>query len=88
MAEERHIAYMDSRYKYSEDLPDGSTKHHYTEERPVYCDGGTTLCDACETRLKKRYPQGWSHYPGDRCQHGVYIGGIGIDYMCHQCEME
>lgn len=22
-----------------------------------------------------------------RCKHGVYVGGIGIDWMCGQCEM-
>lgn len=21
------------------------------------------------------------------CKHGTYVGGMGIDYMCHWCEM-
>ena len=39
-------------------------------------------------RLEKMYPQGWSYYPGDTCQHGVYVGGCGVDWMCIQCELE
>jgi len=23
----------------------------------------------------------------DYCKHGVYVGGCGIDWMCHACEM-
>ena len=23
----------------------------------------------------------------DHCKHGVYVGGCGIDWMCHACEM-
>ena len=91
---DQHVAYMDSRYMYTEDLPDGTSKHHYTEERPVYCgtwstlEGGTILCDACEAKLKLKYPQGWQHYPGDVCKHGRYVGGVGIDHMCQACESE
>lgn len=22
----------------------------------------------------------------DHCEHGVYIGGSGVDWMCHWCE--
>lgn len=25
--------------------------------------------------------------PYDHCRHGVYVGGCGIDFMCHACEM-
>ena len=32
------------------------------------------------------YPQGWRHYPGDTCRHGVYVGGCGADLMCGACE--
>ena len=44
------------------------------------------LCDDCEGDASKQYPQGWETYPGDRCVHGVYVGGVGYDYMCHICE--
>jgi hypothetical protein len=23
---------------------------------------------------------------GDTCRHGVYVGGVGIDWMCGRCE--
>lgn len=26
-----------------------------------------------------------AYYP--YCVHGVYVGGCGIDWMCHDCEM-
>ena len=25
--------------------------------------------------------------PADHCKHGVYVGGCGYDFMCHDCEM-
>jgi hypothetical protein len=25
--------------------------------------------------------------PHDHCSHGIYVGGCGIDYMCHACEI-
>jgi len=28
-----------------------------------------------------------SYYDGDHCEHGVYVGGCGIDWMCDWCEM-
>ncbi len=87
---EPHVAYMDSRYMYTEELPDGTDKDHYTEERPIYCGnwhmGSLVLCDSCEAKAEKYYPQGWNYYPGDVCPHGMYTGGCGIDLMCHQCE--
>jgi len=46
----------------------------------------TQLCMTCEQGAKKNYPQGWRHYPGDTCKHGVYVGGCGIDWMCGRCE--
>ena len=27
-----------------------------------------------------------SYYDGDLCVHGTYVGGCGIDWMCHWCE--
>jgi hypothetical protein len=27
-----------------------------------------------------------SYYDGDFCEHGVYVGGCGIDWMCSWCE--
>ncbi len=84
---DQHVAYMDSRYMYTDD--DGTD--HYTDERPVYCgdwrDGGTVLCDRHEAQATIDYPQGWRHYPGDVCKHGKYTGGCGIDWMCGPCEM-
>jgi hypothetical protein len=28
-----------------------------------------------------------NQHPFPNCIHGVYVGGCGIDYMCHDCEM-
>ena len=36
--------------------------------------------------MEAKYPQGWRHYPGDTCKHGVYVGGCGADLMCGACE--
>lgn len=86
--EERHIAYMDRRYRGT----DENGVDTYSEEYPVYCrtwstlDGGEILCDNCEKELQKRYPQGWMYYPGDVCEHNRYTGGCGIDWMCQECE--
>jgi len=50
-------------------------------------DGTTALCDSCLAKMKKRFPQGWSKTPGDRCKHGVYVGSAGgPDFMCGYCE--
>lgn len=46
----------------------------------------TIYCDDCLSKLEEKYPQGWSHYAGDTCEHGVYVGGCGRDYMCAECE--
>lgn len=89
MLDERHVAYVDQKYRYTTD--DGVDV--YSDPRPVYCgdwstlQGGTVLCDECEDELKARYPQGWHYYPGDVCPHGVYTGGVGIDLMCPVCEL-
>ena len=48
--------------------------------------GSQKLCDPCEEKLAKRFPQGWRYYPGDVCRHGRYVGGCGADYMCGRCE--
>ena len=84
---DKHIAYMDSRYRYTDD----NDVDVFTEEYPVYCGstdshGGTVMCAECEAQAKKDYPQGWKYYPGDVCVHGVYTGGCGIDWMCQLCE--
>ena len=44
-------------------------------------------CSDCYSRLAKQYPQGWRYYAGDKCKHGVYVGGMGADYMCMHCEL-
>ena len=50
--------------------------------------GGTRLmCDRCEKRAIREFPQGWKFYPGDVCEHGRYVGGCGADLMCSACEM-
>mgnify|MGYP003150687614 FL=1 len=46
----------------------------------------TRLCETCYHWYQERYPQGWSCYPGDTCQHGVYVGGVMYDYLCPDCE--
>jgi len=43
-------------------------------------------CQPCQAYYEEEYPQGWSSYAGDTCVHGVYTGGIGIDYLCNMCE--
>ena len=48
--------------------------------------GEKQLCSDCEIMYEREYPQGWHYYPGDTCQHGVYVGGCGPDYMCGLCE--
>ena len=49
--------------------------------------GGTLICEDCEVKFMKQYPQGWKHVPGDICKHGTYIGDTyGADYICGYCE--
>ena len=48
---------------------------------------GVALCQNCLDWYNKQYPQGWVSYPGDTCEHGTYVGGCGIDYMCAPCEL-
>ena len=84
--EDRHIAYVEHRYTHTDD--DG--KDHFLEKE-IWCGdwipgGGKELCDTCLGKAEKLYPQGWRYYPGDICQHGTYVGGVGIDWMCHYCE--
>lgn len=62
--------------------------------RALPCEGkhpasvlGNTFCDECTPLYEALYPQGWASYPGDVCEHGVYVGGCGADYMCGPCEM-
>ena len=49
--------------------------------------GEQLLCDRCVSAEEMRYPQGWRYRPGNVCRHGVYVGGVGVDYMCGRCEM-
>lgn len=28
-----------------------------------------------------------SYYDGDHCEHGKYVGGCGIDWMCEWCDL-
>jgi len=61
-------------------------------ETPIMCGDsapghGPVFCEEHEAEMVKRYPQGWSYYPGDICPHGMYTGGSGIDWMCGPCEM-
>ena len=44
------------------------------------------FCKFCEKQNEEKFPQGWTFYPGDVCEHGNYVGGCGADYMCGQCE--
>ncbi len=37
--------------------------------------------EAEKQRRKQAYKDGF-------CKHGVYVGGIGIDWMCGECESE
>ncbi len=88
MTDTKHIVFTNERYMYTDD----NDVDHYTEGQPVYCgdwyNGGKEYCEEHLAVMEKRYPQGWDYYPGDKCKHGVYVGGSGIDWMCHQCEME
>lgn len=53
----------------------------------ISIQGGTLLCESCEIKFMKQYPQGWKHVPGDVCRHGTYVGDIyGIDHICGHCE--
>jgi len=51
-----------------------------------YFCGVKQLCDRCELEAARQYPQGWRHYPGDVCEHGTYVGGVGRDLLCPRCE--
>ncbi len=49
--------------------------------------GQQLICDECEARMEKQYPQGWRDVPGDICKHGNYVGDAGgPDYICGRCE--
>ena len=59
-------------------------------DQEVECGTPYTLrknyCNPCMAYYTERYPQGWSYYAGDICDHGMYTGGIGYDYMCGYCD--
>ena len=52
-----------------------------------YTSVGLAQCDECKAKADADYPQGWVHYPGDKCKHGIYIGG-DRDCTCYKCEEE
>lgn len=65
----------------------------YRKLRSLPCEGkhsqsviSDASCDACRPLWGLLYPQGWRTYQGDVCEHGAYVGGCGIDYMCGPCE--
>ena len=45
-------------------------------------------CAECLRHYRKLCPQGWQTYPGDRCRHGTYVGGMGPDWECGYCMQE
>jgi len=51
-------------------------------------DGGVLLCEACERKNEREYPQGWRNYPGDTCRHGTYLGchEDNDETLCGACE--
>ena len=50
-------------------------------------DGRGLMCDECQERFEKEFPQGWRDVPGDVCKHGTYVGDAhGPDYICGKCE--
>tara|TARA_Y100000310_G_C20440476_1_gene695860 strand:+ start:120 stop:629 length:510 start_codon:yes stop_codon:yes gene_type:complete len=51
-----------------------------------YGTGSLYYCDPCNDYYKRLYPQGWHYYAGDVCDHGTYVGGVGVDWMCGYCE--
>lgn len=63
---------------------------YYSYDQPIRCGdwhrGQRQECDLCLKTLYIIYPQGWEYYPGDVCEHGTYVGGCGIDWMCGSCE--
>lgn len=52
-----------------------------------YWGGEKLFCENCLRKFERQYPQGWVGYPGDVCKHGTYVGGCGVDHLCHACEM-
>ena len=47
--------------------------------------GQVVLCDDCLVKANEKYPQGWTHRPGDTCIHGVYLNP-NYDCNCYKCE--
>ncbi|RLB68131.1 MAG: hypothetical protein DRH08_01860 [Deltaproteobacteria bacterium] len=45
----------------------------------------TAAYDRAMELIKRKYPQGWKHCPGDVCKHGVYHDPIR-DCSCFLCE--
>ena len=48
----------------------------------------TRFCPPCLKYWQQLRPQGWQSYPGDKCRHGTYVGGIAEDWECGYCLQE
>ena len=74
--------------KVSQFVPRGyEYKEIFTRCGSTGIHGQELLCDDCEARMAKAYPQGWRETPGDTCVHGYYVGDAGgPDNMCPACE--
>lgn len=67
-----------------------NTDPHSTEdgyECGQWAYGERQLCAECTRWYSAVFVQGWAYYPGDTCEHGVYVGGCGVDWMCMECEL-
>ena len=47
-----------------------------------------TTCGTTQTDGYGRTENRWQTYPGDRCRHGTYVGGMGPDWECGYCMQE
>ncbi|MHC4752305.1 MAG: hypothetical protein ACYTFW_20825 [Planctomycetota bacterium] len=59
---------------------------HIEQDCGRWWGGERVFCDDCQSHYLTLYPQGWRGYPGDVCQHGMYVGGCGVDHICPACE--
>ena len=80
---DRHPAWIDDNWDENMDTGEPIARTFWCGD---YDASGKMLCPKHLAEAEKRYPQGWSHYPGDVCVHGKYTGGSGIDWMCQYCE--
>ena len=59
-----------------------------TTQTDVHGDSQRRFCTPCLRQYQNTFPQGWATYPGDRCRHGTYKGGIAEDWECGYCLQE